>query len=128
MVELTIGGISVGKWATGYSVDVRPVTENNDFKSVSGNYIPDKIGDEVILDITLEEIPEDVSKNVATALQAKTVDVSYTTPSLRHDKFYSTSYKAECEGGNPENEWKIYVTLHSAGIVSSGSETGADGL
>ncbi len=125
MVKTIIGGVDVQEYTTAYSCKCPPVMGNNDFYDHSGNYIPNKKGDEVLLDITLEGVPTPVSLRLAEALEAVEVVVDYTTPVPARSLFIKTAYTAECDDADPDNpnfddtdgiEWTIRLSLRSAGL------------
>ncbi len=123
MVKTLIDGIGVQEWITDYAVDNPPVYGNNSFVDAStGIEIQDKIGDKVILNITLEDMPTPVALQVAEALQKESVLVDYTTPVPKAGLFRKTAYKASCSDANSFEtdysitdgiKWDISVTLES---------------
>lgn len=126
MVKTIIGGMEIQQWITSYSCQCPPVTGNNGFFDIGGNYISDKKGDEVLLDIVLENVPTHVSEALAKKLEAPSVEVDYTTPVPKHDAFYKTSYSAECCDADPDEYdfeitdsilWTIRLSLRSAGLL-----------
>lgn len=126
MVKTIIGGIDVKKWCTRYSLSNPPVNGNNGFYDHEGNWVPDKKGDEALIEIALEEVPTPVSMELAKALEADTVEVDYTTPIPKHNTFYKTAYSADCDDADPENPdpeitdgiiWNINISLRSAGLI-----------
>lgn len=127
MVKTIIGGVAVQEYITAYSCNCPPVNGNNGFYDINGNYVSDKKGDEVLLDITLEGVPTKVSKQLASAVAGKSVEVDYTTPVPSHGTFYKTDYNAVCDNADPDNpdydddsgiEWNIHISLRSAEIIS----------
>ncbi|MEZ3455624.1 MAG: hypothetical protein K1W17_14800 [Oscillospiraceae bacterium] len=130
MVKTIIGGMEIQQWIKSYSCQCPPVTGNNGFFDIGGNYISDKKGDEVLLDIVLEDVPTPVSVALAKKLEAPSVEVDYTTPVPKHDAFYKTSYSADCDDADPDQYdfeitdgilWTIRLSLRSAGLsVPSG--------
>lgn len=129
MVKTIIGGVDVQKYTTAYEVKNPAVMGDNSFRSVTGNYISDIIGNEVTLDITLEAVPTPISLQLAEALEGDSVMVDYTTPVPARSRFYKVSYDAECEDADPDNEnfdstdnilWNIKLSLRSAGSANSG--------
>ncbi len=128
MVKTVIGGIDVQRWITDYSCKCPPVKGNNEFRSANREMIFDKKGDEVILDIVLAEVPTPVSEALAQKLEAPTVEVDYTTPVPRRNKFYKEDYSAVCEDADPDEYdfeitdgilWTIRLSLRSAELVTS---------
>lgn len=126
MVKTIIGGINVEQWCTRYSLSNPPVNGNNGFYDYEGNWVPDKKGDETLIEITLEEVPTPDSIRLAEVLEADTVEVDYTTPVPKHDTFYKTAYSADCDDADPENSdpeitdgiiWTINISLRSAGLI-----------
>lgn len=131
MVKTIIGGVNVQEYITEYSCDFLPEFSNNDFKTVNGKHINKKMGDNVVLNIRLEEVPTNISLALASALEADEVYVDYTTPLPRRQKFYKTSYRAECDDADPDNTdftetdgilWNISLTLHSVDIAADGGD------
>lgn len=130
MVKTIIGGMEIQQWIKSYSCQCPPVTGNNGFFDINGGYVPDKKGDEVLLDIVLEDVPTPVSEALAKKLEAPSVEVDYTTPVHKHDVFYKTSYSADCDDADPDQYdfdvtdgilWTIRLSLRSAGLsVPSG--------
>lgn len=130
MVKTIIGGMEIQRWIKSYSCQCPPVTGNNGFHDINGDYISDKKGDEVLLDIVLEDVPTPVSVALAKKLEAPSVEVDYTTPVPKHDAFYKTSYSADCDDADPDQYdfeitdgilWTIRLSLRSAGLsVPSG--------
>lgn len=127
MVKTIIGGMEIQNWITSYSCQCPPVTGNNGFFDIGGDYVPDKKGDEVLLDIVLEDVPTPVSMALAQTLEAPTVEVDYTTPVPGHGAFYKTFYSADCEDADPDEYdfeitdgilWTIRLSLRSAGLLS----------
>lgn len=125
MVKTVIGGIDVQKYITRYSCQCSPVNGNNYFHDINGEYFSDRLGDEVSLNITLEEVPTPLSVQLAEVLEAESVTVDYTTPVPKQDKFIKTSYNAECDDADPDTAdcditdgiiWIIQLSLRSAGI------------
>lgn len=125
MVKTMIGGIDVQKYTTRYSCQCPPVNGNNSFYDTNGEYVADKKGDEVLLNLTLEEVPTPISVKLAAALEAESVVVDYTTPVPKQDRFVKTSYNAECDDADPDTLdyditdgiiWTIQLSLRSAGI------------
>ena len=125
MVKTIIGGIAVQQYITHYSCRCPPVTGNNSFFDVNGNWISDKKGNEVILNISLEGVPTSVSQELAKALEADSVDVEYTTPIPAYGTFYKTDYNATCDDADPDNpdyedtsniEWSIQLSLRSTSL------------
>lgn len=132
MVKTIIGGVDVQEYTSSYSCDCPPVNGGNGFYDANGNYISDRLGDEVLLDITLEDVPTPVSMSLAKALEAASVTVDYTTPVPARSEFYKTAYSAECEDADPDDpnfdhtdgiKWTINLSLHSVGL-----KTVPDGL
>ncbi len=126
MVKTIIGGTEIQQWITSYSCQCPPVTGNNGFYDINGGYISDKKGDEVLLDIVLEDVPTPVSEALANKLEAPSVEVDYTTPVPKHDVFYKTSYSADCDDADPDQYdfdvtdgilWTIRLSLRSAGLL-----------
>lgn len=126
MVKTIIGGMEIQRWITSYSCQCPPVTGNNGFYDINGDYVPDKKGDEVLLDIVLEDVPTPVSEALAKKLEAPSVEVDYTTPVPKHDVFYKTSYSADCDDADPDQYdfdvtdgilWTIRLSLRSAGLL-----------
>lgn len=126
MVKTIIGGMEIQRWITSYSCQCPPVTGNNGFYDINGDYISDKKGDEVLLDIVLEDVPTPVSEALAKKLEAPSVEVDYTTPVPKHDVFYKTSYSADCDDADPDQYdfdvtdgilWTIRLSLRSAGLL-----------
>lgn len=126
MVKTIIGGIEIQQWIKSYSCQCPPVTGNNGFYDINGDYISDKKGDEVLLDIVLEDVPTPVSVALAKKLEAPSVEVDYTTPVPKHDAFYKTSYSADCDDADPDQYdfeitdgilWTIRLSLRSAGLL-----------
>ena len=132
MVKTIIGGVDVQEYTTAYSLKNPAVMGENSFTSVTGKKISGIVGNEVILDITLEAVPTAVSMQLAQALEGESVVVDYTTPVPARSRFYKVSYDAECEDADPDNEdfsitdnilWNIKLSLRSA----EASGTGAGG-
>lgn len=126
MVKTIIGGMEIQRWIKSYSCQCPPVTGNNGFHDINGDYISDKKGDEVLLDIVLEDVPTPVSVALAKKLEAPSVEVDYTTPVPKHDAFYKTSYSADCDDADPDQYdfeitdgilWTIRLSLRSAGLL-----------
>lgn len=126
MVKTIIGGMEIQQWIKSYSCQCPPVTGNNGFYDINGDYISDKKGDEVLLDIVLEDVPTPVSVALAKKLEAPSVEVDYTTPVPKHDAFYKTSYSADCDDADPDQYdfeitdgilWTIRLSLRSAGLL-----------
>lgn len=126
MVKTIIGGMEIQQWIKSYSCQCPPVTGNNGFHDINGDYISDKKGDEVLLDIVLEDVPTPDSMRLAEILEAPSVEVDYTTPVPKHDAFYKTSYSAECCDADPDQYdfditdgilWTIRLSLRSAGLL-----------
>lgn len=118
--------MEIQRWITSYSCQCPPVTGNNGFYDINGDYVPDKKGDEVLLDIVLEDVPTPVSEALAKKLEAPSVEVDYTTPVPKHDVFYKTSYSADCDDADPDQYdfdvtdgilWTIRLSLRSAGLL-----------
>lgn len=129
MVKTIIGGVDVQEKITEYSCDFLPEFSDNGFKSVTGKRINKKTGDNVVLNIRLEEVPTSMSLALASALEADEVVVDYTTPLPGRQKFYKTSYRAECEDADPDNSdladtdgilWNISLSLHSVALGGDG--------
>lgn len=95
--------MEIQRWIKSYSCQCPPVTGNNGFHDINGDYISDKKGDEVLLDIVLEDVPTPVSVALAEKLEAPSVEVDYTTPVPKHDAFYKTSYSADCDDADPDH-------------------------
>lgn len=119
--------MEIQKWIKSYSCQCPPVTGNNGFHDINGDYISDKKGDEVLLDLILEEVPTPDSVQLAKILEASSVEVDYTTPVPKHDTFYKTSYSADCEDADPDQYdfeitdgilWTIRLSLRSAGLLT----------
>lgn len=126
MVKTIIGGMEIQRWIKSYSCQCPPVTGNNGFHDINGDYISDKKGDEVLLDIVLEDVPTPDSMRLAEILEASSVEVDYTTPVPKHDAFYKTSYSADCDDADPDQYdfditdgilWTIRLSLRSAGLL-----------
>lgn len=126
MVKTIIGGMEIQQWIKSYSCQCPPVTGNNGFHDINGDYISDKKGDEVLLDIVLEDVPTPDSMRLAEILEAPSVEVDYTTPVPKHDAFYKTSYSADCDDADPDEYdfditdgilWTIRLSLRSAGLL-----------
>ncbi len=126
MLKTIIGGMEIQRWITSYSCQCPPVTGNNGFYDINGDYISEKKGDEVLLDIVLEDVPTPVSEALAKKLEAPSVEVDYTTPVPKHDLFYKTSYSADCDDADPDQYdfdvtdgilWTIRLSLRSAGLL-----------
>lgn len=126
MVKTIIGGMEIQQWIKSYSCQCPPVTGNNGFHDINGGYISDKKGDEVLLDIVLEDVPTPDSVRLAEILEAPSVEVDYTTPVPKHDAFYKTSYSADCDDADPDEYdfditdgilWTIRLSLRSAGLL-----------
>jgi len=118
--------MEIQQWITSYSCQCPPVTGNNGFHDINGDYISDKKGDEVLLDIVLENVPTPDSVRLAEILEAPSVEVDYTTPVPKHDAFYKTSYSADCDDADPGEYdfditdgilWTIRLSLRSAGLL-----------
>lgn len=129
MVKTIIGGVDVQEYTTAYSVKNPSVMGDNSFQSVTGNFIPGIVGNEVTLDITLEAVPTPVSLQLAEVMEGESVMVDYTTPVPRRSRFYKVSYDAECEDADPENRdfnvtedilWNIKLSLRSVESGNSG--------
>ncbi len=119
MVKLTVGGVDIQQWVTAYACQCPPINGSSGFYDQDGCWVSDKKGDEVTLDITLEEVPTQVSEELARVLEAAEVDVDYTTPVPRHGKFYKTAYTANYDDSDYPNEmWTIQLSLRSAGLIS----------
>ncbi len=125
MVKTIIGGVDVQKYTMSYSCKCPPVNGSNGFYDANGNYSFDRLGDEVLLEITLEDVPTPVSMALAIALEAASVTVDYTTPVPARSEFYKTDYSAECEDADPDDpnfdhtdgiKWTINLSLHSAAL------------
>lgn len=134
MVKTIIGGVDVQKYTVEYSCDCPPVFSDNEFRTVNGEQIHKKIGDNVTINIRLEEVPTSVSMKLAEALEADEVTVDYTSPIPKRAKFYKTSYRADCEDADPDNKdfeatdgilWNISLSLQS---VAATAADGGDGL
>jgi len=126
VVKTIIGGMEIQQWIKSYSCQCPPVTGNNGFHDINGDYISDKKGDEVLLDIVLEDVPTPDSVRLAEILEAPSVEVDYTTPVPKHDAFYKTSYSADCDDADPDEYdfditdgilWTIRLSLRSAGLL-----------
>lgn len=126
MVKTIIGGMEIQRWIKSYNCQCPPVTGNNGFHDINGDYISDKKGDEVLLDLILEEVPTPDSVQLAKILEASSVEVDYTTPVPKHDTFYKTSYSADCDYADPDRYdfeitdsilWTIRLSLRSAGLL-----------
>lgn len=126
MVKTIIGGMEIQQWIKSYSCQCPPVTGNNGFYDINGDYISDKKGDEILLDIVLEDVPTPISEALAKKLEAPSVEVDYTTPVPKHDAFYKTSYSADCDDADPDQYdfdvtdgilWTIRLSLRSAGLL-----------
>ena len=129
MVKTIIGGVDVQEYTTAYSLKNPAIMGDNSFRSVTGNYISGIIGNEVMLDITLEAVPTHVSLQLAKALEGESVVVDYTTPVPGRSRFYKVSYDAECEDADPDNRnyditdgilWNIKLSLRSVESANSG--------
>lgn len=129
MVKTIIGGVDVQEYTTAYSLKNPPMMGDNSFMPVDGNYVPDIIGSEVILDITLEAVPTPISMQLAKALDGESVTVDYTTPVPARKEFYKVTYDTECEDADPDNEdydvtdgilWNIKLSLRSVESYKSG--------
>ena len=129
MVKTIIGGVDVQDYTTAYEVKNPAVVGGNSFQSVTGNFIPGIVGNEVTLDITLEAVPTPISLQLAEVMERESVMVDYTTPVPRRSKFYKVSYDAECEDADPENRnfdvtedilWNIKLSLRSVESGNSG--------
>lgn len=127
MVKTIIGGVNVQKYITEYSCDFLPEFSKTVFNATNGKRINKKMGDSVVLNIRLEEVPTHISLALASVLEADKVEVDYTTPLPGRRKFYKTSYRAECEDADPDNIdfadtdgilWNISLTLNSAAYQS----------
>lgn len=127
MVKTIIGGVNVQEYITEYSCDFLPKFSSNEFITSSGKRVNKKIGDNIVLNIRLEEVPTNISLSLASALAADDVEVDYTTPLPARQKFYKTSYRAECEDADPDNIdfadtdgilWNISLSLHSVAVSS----------
>lgn len=125
MVKTIIGGVDIQEYITSYSCRCPPVNGNNGFFDAKGNWIADKKGDEVLLNISLEGVPTSVSQALAKALESESVAVDYTTPVPAHGLFYKTDYNASCDDADPDNtdfddtsniEWSIQISLRSASL------------
>lgn len=118
--------MEIQQWIKSYGCQCPPVTGNNGFYDINGDYISDKKGDEILLDIVLEDVPTPVSEALAKKLEAPSVEVDYTTPVPKHDVFYKTSYSADCDDADPDQYdfdvtdgilWTIRLSLRSAGLL-----------
>ncbi|MBQ5320341.1 MAG: hypothetical protein J6K17_14720 [Oscillospiraceae bacterium] len=125
MVKTIIGGVDIQEYITHYSCRCPPVNGNNSFYDTNGNWISDKKGNEVLLNISLEGVPTSVSQQLATVLESDSVEVEYTTPVPSHGTFYKTDYNATCDDADPDNpdyedtsniEWNIQLSLRSASL------------
>lgn len=130
MIKTTIGGIDVQSWITAYKVDNPPVYGNNSFIDVSGAEVTDKLGDKVILTITMADIPTATAQSIASALMADSIAVTYTTPAPASNNFKKTAYTATCSNADPDESdyttttnitWDIDVTLESIDFNSAAS-------
>lgn len=131
MVKTIIGGVDVQAYTVEYSCDCPPVFSNNEFRTANGKQIHKKIGDNVTINIRLEEVPTNVSLELAAALEADEVEVDYTSPIPRRQMFYKTSYRADCEDGDPDDKygddgvlWNISLTLQSVAATAADSGDG----
>ena len=129
MVKTIIGGVDVQEYTTAYEVKNPAVVGGNSFQSVTGNFIPGIVGNEVTLDITLEAVPTPISLQLAEVMEGESIMVDYTTPVPRRSRFYKVYYDAECEDADPENRdfdatedilWNIKLSLRSAESGNSG--------
>ena len=132
MVKTIIGGVDVQEYTVEYSCDCPPVFSDNEFRTASGKRLHKKIGDNATINIRLEEVPTSVSMALAEALEADEVEVDYTSPIPKRAKFYKTSYRADCEDGDPDDKsndsgvlWNISLVLQS---VAATAADGGDGL
>lgn len=133
MVKTIIGGVDVQKYITEYSCELIPVFSSNTFTAYDGKNIQKKLGDNVVINISLADVPTNVSTELAAELEADEVEVDYTSPLPHRQKFYKTSYRAGCEDADPDNDnydetdgilWNIDLSLRSVDIAV----TGGDGL
>lgn len=133
MVKTIIGGVDVQKYTTEYSCDCPPVFSDNEFRSANGEQVHKKLGDNVVINIRLEEVPTNVSLELASALEADRVLVDYTSPIPKRAEFYKTSYRADCDDADPDNKdfeatdgilWNISLTLQSVAAAASDSGDG----
>lgn len=121
MIKTTIGGMDVQQWITSYRIDNPPVYGNNSFTDITGQEVTDKLGDKVILYISMQDIPHDKALQLAKILQADSVTVDYTTPIAAVGEFKKTAYTSSCEDADPDADyddtsnitWDIDVTLES---------------
>ncbi len=130
MVKVIINGINIQEYITQYSCRCPPVNNNNSFFDINGNCISNKKGDEVILNISLEGVPTEISQKLATELEADSVEVDYTTPVSKQGSFYKIDYTAICDNADPDNsdyddtsniEWNIQISLRSASLKTMSS-------
>ena len=133
MIKTTIGGIDVKTWLTAYSLENPPVYGSNSFTDITGTEVQDKLGDKIILHLTMEGIPTATASALAVALQADSIAVDYTTPAPASSHFKKTAYSAECDGADPDEDdlsntdnitWNIDVTLESIDFNSAASGEG----
>lgn len=126
MINLVVGDVDVSKYIITYSCESTPIFSENEIPSYTGEKKRRKQGDTVKINARLEEVPDNIAAAVAAALKGVPdgddkgkVNVAYTSPLQSNQDFYTTSFKAECEEGDPQNDWIITFTLES-------SDTAAD--
>lgn len=128
MVKTLIGGIDVAPYILEYRIENPPVYGGNSFTDIGGAEVQDKLGDKVILHLSMADIPHAVAEQIAAALQADSISVSYTTPVPAAGVFKKTSYNAVCCDADPDEtdtsvtddvKWEIDVTLESTVYAAS---------
>lgn len=122
MVRTIIGGVEVQPYITDYKISITPVYGDNSFVDINGVEVQDKLGDKTEINLILEEIPHAVALQLATVLQADSIEVTYTTPAPAVKMFKKTSYAAICTDSDPcetdydvtdEIKWEISLSLES---------------
>lgn len=132
MVKTIIGGVDVQAWTTAYRIDNPPVYGNNSFTDITGIDVLDKLGDKVTLQLSLADVPTDIALQLATAMQADSISVSYTTPVPAAGLFKKVSYNVVCSDADPEQtdydytdgiKWDIDINLESIDYAASCSDS-----
>lgn len=123
MVNLVIGGVNVSAYIAEYSCESTPIFSENEIPSYKGEKKKCKLGDTVRISARLEDVSDEIAAALAAALNGSDngkVEADYTSPIQCSGNFYTMSYKAECEEGDPLNIWIITFTLESSDTADSG--------
>jgi hypothetical protein len=122
MVRTIVGDVEVQPFITDYKISITPVYGDNSFTDINGVEVQDRFGDKTELSLTLEEVPHAVALQLAVALQADSIEVTYTTPAPAVKMFKKTSYSAVCADSDPSEtdyditdgmKWEISLSLES---------------